>query len=259
MSFSANPRMMNSQKPGIVLVILAVAFLVAISVFSSRAQGAEMIIRGPQVSKEFLLGRFDPSRHPDFVEVALTHGNKRGMFLQRETCKAFVSMAEDARKCGIRLTVISATRTFRQQKNIWEAKWKKQPGEPDTSERAIGVLRFTSMPGTSRHHWGTDLDLNSLENEYFQKGEGLKVYNWLTARAMDFGFGQPYTQKGLDRPHGCEEEKWHWSYLPIAKELLRQYPAKVSLEDIKGFEGSDTAGSLDVIKRYVLGIDSKCR
>ncbi|NCO59587.1 MAG: peptidase M15 [Deltaproteobacteria bacterium CG_4_8_14_3_um_filter_51_11] len=259
MSFSAKPRMMNSQLSGIVPVILAVAFLVAILVFSGRAQGAEMIIRGPQVSKEFLLGRFDPSRHPDFVEVALTHGNKRGMFLQRETYKAFLSMAEEGKKNGVKLTVISATRTFGHQKGIWEAKWKKQPAKLNETDRAIGVLRFTSMPGTSRHHWGTDIDLNSLENDYFQKAEGQRLYGWLSARAKEFGFCQPYNPKGPERPYGYEEEKWHWSYLPLAKLYLSQYAKRISLQDLKGFAGSNTAVSLDLIERYVLGINNDCR
>jgi LAS superfamily LD-carboxypeptidase LdcB len=181
------------------------------------------------------------------------------MFIQKDAYKAFLRMAEEGKKNGVKLTVISATRTFWHQKGIWEAKWKKQPAELTASDRAIGVLRFTSMPGTSRHHWGTDIDLNSLENEYFQRGEGLKVYKWLAGRAGDFGFCQPYTPKGHKRPHGYEEEKWHWSYVPLAGPFLRQYAEKVSLQDLKGFAGSDSAVSLDLIERYVLGINSECR
>ena len=32
------------------------------------------------------------------------------------------------------------------------------------------------MPSTSRHHWGTDLDLNNLNNSYFTSGKGKKIY-----------------------------------------------------------------------------------
>lgn len=251
MSFIAGSKMWPS--------ILAAAMLMAISVFSNGAEVAQMSSRGQQMPKDFLIGKFLPSRHPDFAKVELPLGNKKGMFLQRKAYEAFVSMAKDAEKSGIRLTVISATRTFKQQKNIWEAKWKKQPADLDASDRAMGVLRFTSMPGTSRHHWGTDIDLNSLENDYFQKGEGLRVYRWLSTRAKEFGFCQPYTPKGHRRPNGYEEEKWHWSYVPLAGSFLRQYAEKVSLQDLKGFEGSDTASALNLIERYVLGINSECR
>ena len=65
------------------------------------------------------------------------------------------------------------------------------------------------MPGsTSRHHWGTEIDIHSLKNGDFADGEGLKIYEWLTTHAEDYGFYQPYTaEQGYE-----EEEKWHWSY-----------------------------------------------
>ncbi|MFM9004881.1 MAG: D-alanyl-D-alanine carboxypeptidase family protein [Flavobacteriales bacterium] len=42
-------------------------------------------------------------------------------------------------------------------------------------------MKFSSMPGTSRHHWGTDIDLNSVEPSYFLSGKGLLIYQWLSA------------------------------------------------------------------------------
>ncbi len=49
------------------------------------------------------------------------------------------------------------------------------------------------MPQASRHHWGTDVDINSVEPEYFESGQGLKEYTWLQENAWKFGFCQPYT------------------------------------------------------------------
>ena len=31
------------------------------------------------------------------------------------------------------------------------------------------------MPGTSRHHWGTDIDFNSVDPAYFKTATGIKV------------------------------------------------------------------------------------
>jgi len=73
--------------------------------------------------------------------------------------------------------------------------------------------------GTSRHHWGTDIDLNSFNNKYFESGKGKKIYDWLTSNASSFGFCQPYTPKGDHRPHGYNEEKWHWSYQPVSQDI----------------------------------------
>jgi LAS superfamily LD-carboxypeptidase LdcB len=109
------------------------------------------------------------------------------------------------------------------------------------------------MPGTSRHHWGTDIDLNNLNNEYFESGEGLKIYQWLTAHAHRFGFCQPYTSKTGGRT-GYEEEKWHWSYTPLSIPLLEEYKKTITLSDLTGFMGSGAAVKLDVIKNYVDGV-----
>jgi LAS superfamily LD-carboxypeptidase LdcB len=112
------------------------------------------------------------------------------------------------------------------------------------------------MPATSRHHWGTDMDLNSLDNSYFESGEGLKIYQWLTAHAADYGFCQPYTSKSGGRT-GYEEEKWHWSYLPLSGEFLEQYKNLVTYADIEGFKGSEVSKSMKVISHFVDGVACK--
>lgn len=114
------------------------------------------------------------------------------------------------------------------------------------------------MPTTSRHHWGTDFDLNALENSYFSSGKGLKEYEWLVANGPEFGFGQPYSAKGPDRPTGYEEEKWHWSYLPAAKRFHQSYMDLVDISMIEGFDGAEAASELDVISNYVNGIAPEC-
>ena len=112
------------------------------------------------------------------------------------------------------------------------------------------------MPSTSRHHWGTDLDLNSLENSFFERGDGLRIYQWLKTHAAEYGFCQPYTSKTSGRK-GYEEEKWHWSYVPLSGQFLEEYNKKVTYKDIKGFAGSSVAPSIDVIRNYVNGVDYK--
>ena len=62
-------------------------------------------------------------------------------------------------------------------------------------DKAIDILTYSSMPGTSRHHWGTDIDFNSLENSYFDAGDGLKVYEFLKRCGEELGFMQVYTSK----------------------------------------------------------------
>lgn len=213
--------------------------------------------------KEYLLGKFDPAGDPRFVPLTSTYaqGSALNGFLRKETFEAFQKMAEAAKKDGVNLFIISATRNFEAQKKIWENKWNgktKVEGKDlttvaDLKERARLILLYSSMPGTSRHHWGTDLDLVSLDNEYFSAGEGLKIYQWLTAHAAEYGFCQPYTSK-KDGRTGYEEEKWHWSYLPLSRSFLEEYKKQVSYEDIAGFEGSNQARQLQIIANYAGGV-----
>ncbi len=209
------------------------------------------------VSKEYLLGKFDPSKHPDFVSVGKPYADKPDMMLCKEAFEAFKKMWESAQKAGIALKIISSTRNFNQQKNIWEGKWNRFAKEaPKPKDRALKILEYSSMPGSSRHHWGTDMDLNDLNNSSFEKGgKHEKVYEWLAAHAHEFGFCQPYT---AGRPYGYHEEKWHWSYTPLSKPFLAQYKASIQDADIQGFLGSTLAGEIGAVEHYVLGINQSC-
>jgi D-alanyl-D-alanine carboxypeptidase len=218
-------------------------------------------------SVAYLMGKFDPTRHPDFVEVPTSMASREGMFLRKEVLEAFTKMREAAAKDGVQLRVISATRSFQHQKGIWEGKWngsRKVNGRslnvaiPDPADRAREILRYSSMPGTSRHHWGTDFDINSLSPSHFSAGEGKRAYEWLRDNAHGFGFCQSYTAKGDARPHGYEEEAWHWSYFPVSCLLLRQYKRLVKAEDVSGFQGSNALPFTEIL-RYVDGVAPECR
>jgi len=215
------------------------------------------------VDKNYLLGRFDPSKDSLFVRLNSTYarGSALNGFLRKETFEAFQKMSEAAKKDGVNLLIISATRNFDSQKTIWDNKWNgkiKVEGKnlttiSDLKNRAKLILLYSSMPGTSRHHWGTDFDLNSLDNNYFSSGDGLKIYQWLTTHASEYGFCQPYSSKANGRT-GYEEEKWHWSYLPLSKLFLEEYKKQISYSDITGFEGSEEAFPLEIITDYVDGV-----
>lgn len=220
-------------------------------------------ISAQQVDKNYLLGKFDPATHSQFSKLSDEHaqGSAKGGYLRKETYEAFVKMRDAAHKEGVELVIISATRNFESQKRIWENKWegrtlvegKNLTTVKDPKDRARLILLYSSMPSTSRHHWGTDMDLNSLENSFFESGQGLEIYQWLSAHGAEYGFCQPYISKASGRT-GYEEEKWHWSYLPLSGVFLEAYKRKVTYKDIKGFLGSDVASFIDVIKNYVRGV-----
>ena len=222
----------------------------------------------PAISVGYIMGKFDPGTHESFEEIPTKYADRSGVFLRKEALVAFVKMWEAAKNDSVRLTIISATRNFQYQKGIWERKWTGKTmlsdgtsatDISDKKERAYKVLLYSAMPGTSRHHWGADIDLNSLKNEWFENGDGLKVYNWLINNAHKYGFCQVYTKKWPLRPHGYEEEKWHWSYLPISKQLTIYAEENLRNDMISGFAGAEVNSEIDVVNEYVLGINPDCR
>lgn len=214
-----------------------------------------------------LVGKFEPGSHPDFVKIEQKYTTKSGIYMRKDAYESFIAMHAAAKVDGIDLIILSATRNFASQKGIWENKWTGQTAvdgrslpqsHPEPKSRALKILNFSSMPGTSRHHWGTDIDLNNLTNTYFDSGKGKAIYDWLVANAATYGFCQPYSPKGDKRPDGYNEERWHWSYMPISAEFLQQYGTDVKYDQISGFKGSETATQIDVITKYVKGIAPLC-
>ena len=209
------------------------------------------------ISKKELLGQFDPSSHPDFEKIHSDYTNKPSIYLRKKAYSAFKDMFYDAKLCGIDLKIISATRNFNYQKGIWERKWKRTKYMGwQKADKALDILKYSSMPGTSRHHWGTDIDLNDLNNSYFETGEGQIIYQWLRLHAKDYGFEQVYTSKDQGRT-GYQEEKWHWSYLPLSSIYLQEYNRLITSEDINNFNGSEVAGEIQAIEKYVNGIQKE--
>ncbi|WP_185958366.1 M15 family metallopeptidase [Fodinibius sediminis] len=209
------------------------------------------------VSIDFVTGQFDFRSHDDFVRVDPEYANKE-IYLHRKAYEAYKAMVDSAENDGISFTLISGTRNFNYQKSIWDRKWSNSTAGSDM-QKALGILEYSSMPMTSRHHWGTEVDLNDLNNTYFENGQGKKEYEWLKAHANDFGFYQPYTSKDLNGRTGYNEEKWHWSYLPLARHYLAYYNNHVSNADITGFKGAELAKEIDMVKNYVNGISLKIK
>jgi D-alanyl-D-alanine carboxypeptidase len=212
--------------------------------------------------KDFLLGKFVPEKRDSFVSFG--NNSAEPHYLLKDVYDAFILMKKQATTEGIDLNIISSTRIFERQKAIWENKWSGKTAVSGFSaelfqslpgiEKTKAIMLYSAMPGTSRHHWGTDFDLNSVEPEFFLTHEGMKIYYWLNKNARRFGFFQPYTSKGKDRPFGYEEEAWHWSYYPISNEILLEYNQLISYADIQGFSGVEFAAELKVIENYVNGI-----
>ena len=206
----------------------------------------------PTYTKAELLGNIEPGKYSDFEIIKSKYASREGIYLREDAYRAFRRMWRAARKANIDLQIVSAFRSLDYQAKIWERKWQLLDTLP--VEKVKNILRFSSMPGISRHHWGTDIDINNVEEAYFETEEGKQVYEWLRQNAHEFGYFQPYTAYTSFRDAGYHEEKWHWSYYPTARKFSRAYGLMVDYNDIGGFRGSEFAEELDVIEKFVFGI-----
>lgn len=168
-----------------------------------------------------------------------------GQRLAGPAAEAFALLQRDARDAGFELAVASAFRSFERQLAIFNAKASgERPVHDDAggvldigslsdSQRLHAILRFSALPGTSRHHWGTDLDVydaGSIPGDYCLQlspaevapgGVFDELHRWLDQRMAEgasHGFYRPYT---ADRG-GVAPERWHLSYAPLARSCERR-------------------------------------
>jgi hypothetical protein len=156
---------------------------------------------------------------------------------------AFSRLRQAAADAGFDLRVASAFRSFERQRQIWNGKLRGERAVLDDRDRPIDlacldpqqrlecVLRFSAMPGASRHHWGSDIDVfdaAAVTDDYRVRLDLAEVADdgvfgplhcWLDERierGESFGFFRPYDR---DRG-GVAPERWHLSFAPLA--LIRE-------------------------------------
>jgi len=171
-------------------------------------------------SKDDLMGKSDPVLLGDDYKI------------RKEAYHAFIKMKAAALKSGFDIKVVSSYRNYAHQNRIWERKYKKFTSDGLSPLNAIQkIVEYSTIPGTSRHHWGTDLDIVDgnapqpksllLEKNFQGDGPFCKFKEWMDKHAHTFGFYLVYTDK-QDRK-GFKYEPWHYSYAPLSIPLLKQY------------------------------------
>ena len=167
------------------------------------------------------------------------------MWAHQRAVSAFTALSGRAATAGFDMRVASAFRSYDRQLDIVNAKWLgHRPVLNDEgadlhraavsdAEWLAAILRFSALPGTSRHHWGTDFDIwdrstvtddyapQLLASEYQSDGVFAEMNAWLDDQISADnaeGFYKPYD---VDRG-GVAPEPWHISYRPVAEGYHRQ-------------------------------------
>ncbi len=162
--------------------------------------------------------------------------------IHRDMAEAYLALQSDARSAGFDLQIASGFRSFERQCAIWNAKASGQRPILDSAGQALdfsqlqdidkvyAIMRWSALPGTSRHHWGSDIDvydaaamtesyqLQLVPAEVDSGGIFFLFHQWLDekiAKDQSYDFFRPYAE---DRG-GVAPEKWHLSYAPLAQKF----------------------------------------
>jgi LAS superfamily LD-carboxypeptidase LdcB len=186
--------------------------------------------------------------------------------LHREAVKPFRALRTAAAKQGLDVMPFSAFRDFQQQVEIWNRKFRgerplydrdgnvRDHAALNEEQMVEAILVWSAVPGASRHHWGSEIDVYDraalpegyrvrlLPEEYAPGGVFERLADWLSDNLERFDFFRPYDQ---DRG-GVYPEPWHISYAPVAARAQRALTADV----IAGaLQDADVLGKHIVLER----------
>lgn len=175
--------------------------------------------------------------------------------VHRQVLDPLLFLAERAASAGFILKVASSYRSFERQLLIWNNKARGlRPVLNDAGdamdinvlsdrEKVFAILRWSALPGASRHHWGTDVDVYGgahMDPEYQlqltvaeTQGDGpfAEFHRWLSDELAQGNsvFFRPYAR---DRG-GIAPEPWHLSYAPLATFFSRQFTQELLREQLE--------------------------
>ncbi|HZF26067.1 MAG TPA: M15 family metallopeptidase [Steroidobacteraceae bacterium] len=203
-----------------------------------------------------------------------------GCALHRDTVQPFLDLRAAAVAAGIDLVPVSSFRDFDAQRRIWNEKYRGKRTLYDRFGHALdhstlgesglidAILRWSALPGASRHHWGTDIDVidrgalpdprsvKLLPVEFGPNGPFARLNAWLDENMQRFGFFRPYrTDRG-----GVSPEPWHLSHAPVAEGALRALTESVLRSALESAEVDGKAELLcrlgEISARYVTSVDA---
>lgn len=198
--------------------------------------------------------------------------------MHKKCINDFNAMCSAALEDGIDIGIASSFRSFDRQRVIWNSKFEGKMPILDANETPINIydhseqelvlaiLNYSAIPGFSRHHWGSDVDvfdvsqlphdyeLQLVDSEYNQFGIFRNLDNWLNIFAEQYGFYRPF----MDPNKAVSMERWHLSHKPTAaiylQEIKTHLPAlklKLKTLDIKGWPYIESHFD-DLVERYLL-------
>ena len=107
----------------------------------------------------------------DFSDLCEFLQGNRTFMVHKGILESLSKLQQDAHQAGFDLAIASAHRDFSRQLTIWNNKASGKRDLLDSqgnvlpfnqlseTEKLYAILRWSAIPGASRHHWGTDIDI----------------------------------------------------------------------------------------------------
>ncbi|KQC32640.1 D-alanyl-D-alanine carboxypeptidase [Nonlabens sp. YIK11] len=192
--------------------------------------------------------------------------------LEKETQIALKKMQAAALKDGIKIEVASGYRSFNRQRQIWNGKYSRYQAQGLTPDAIFdNIVEYSTVPGTSRHHWGTDMDLIDgnakytgsvlVTDKFHGDGPFCKLMDWMDQHSTEYGFELVYTMN--NNRTGFEYEPWHYSYAPVSKKYLQEYLNQIDFikflrsQNIMGMDDISDARLERYYKEHIQGINAE--
>ena len=168
------------------------------------------------VSKEFI-NNVNKAK----INSKFTSGADSSKYLDSRIVDKFNAMCQAALNDGVSLISVSAYRTYSYQNTLYNNRVNRCMNENSnlSKEEAKKIAAtIVAVPGTSEHHLGLAVDINSVEETF----ENTKAFRWLQENAADYGFIMRYP-KDKQNITKIIYEPWHYRYVGVehAKEMLR--------------------------------------
>lgn len=131
------------------------------------------------------------------------------LFIQKDACAAFITMAMAAREDNVHLLVHSGFRSVWYQRKIFT----NLMAEGRTWE---DLVRYVAPPGYSEHMLGVAVDLYPSNWRFAATPD----YEWLKEHASEYNFVESYPEFTQE---GFPWEAWHWKYVK-SEEVNEEVP-----------------------------------
>lgn len=184
-----------------------------------------------------------------------------GLLIHKDMKSSLQELIREGKEKGFSIQVASAYRDYEKQRTIWNAKASGKRKIYNRSEELVdfqnaspkeileAIMSWSAIPGASRHHWGTEIDIfdescrsrEDLELSVKECSDHFsKMYEWIDSKLSALPFHRPY-ENDLG---GVAREPWHLSFTAKSIEFQNAY-------NIETFERNILEGDI-IFKQEIL-------